>query len=301
MGVGGSSQFDAGEFWGDGMADRPPDDGHALRHRVATGPCTWQVDLGERARAREAGAARRPSGNRVRTGDFQLPFTATVTVTGVKPGCHQRRDVTHRLPWRVVAPSARLGTRRALVIYLAAVVGPTLVVLVAGALAVRRQAEALDTLQVTTRALQEARIAEDVERQAIERAGAALRDARLAVVAALPADAPPEDIDRARESLRSYHRAHPIVQDVVVMEEHLVVYPRVESPLPERVDTWLLSEPAPARAALVRHVARAAAQERRRCTRRGCRDLCQRRSNRDDSATDGMAAVVGGAVRSDRR
>lgn len=147
-------------------------------------------------------------------------------------------------------------------IYLAAVVGPTLVVLAAGAPAVRRQAEALDTLQVTTRALQEARIAEEVDRQAIERAGAALRDPRLAVVAALPSDAPPEDIDRARDGLRSYHLAHPIVQDVVVIEEYLVVYPRVEPPLPERVDAWVLSEPAAVRATLGTHVARAEAQER---------------------------------------
>jgi hypothetical protein len=190
-----------------------------------------------------------------------------------------------------VARSARLGTRRALVIYVSAVVGPTLVVLAAGALAVRRQADALDTLQVTTRSLLEVRIAEEVERQAIDRAGAALRDTRLGAVATLAPDASPEDIDRARLDLRDYHLAHPIVQDVVVMEGHHVVYPRVEPPLPIRVDTWLRLERHGQQVALTRQISQAEASE-------GDGALRTRSPCGDDPADDRVAVIPGRSMRS---
>lgn len=86
VGVGGSTQFDAGEFWGDGLATDSLTSGTHSARVIATGPCTWDIawqSAPGRVLALREGSAR----SRVRTGDFQLPLTATVTITGVKPGC----------------------------------------------------------------------------------------------------------------------------------------------------------------------------------------------------------------------
>jgi hypothetical protein len=88
VGVNGSAQFDTGEFWGDGSATGPLTSGSHSATVVATGPCSWTIrweagDGTPRVVALNEGHPRR----RQRTGDFQLPFEATVVVTGVKPGC----------------------------------------------------------------------------------------------------------------------------------------------------------------------------------------------------------------------
>jgi hypothetical protein len=86
VGVQGDGQFDLGEFWGDGSATDTLTSGSDSATVIATGPCEWSVawESGPgRVLALREGINRR----RVRTGDFQLPFTATVTVTGVKEGC----------------------------------------------------------------------------------------------------------------------------------------------------------------------------------------------------------------------
>jgi hypothetical protein len=88
VGVGSSSQFDGGEFWGDGSATDALTSGSHSATVVATGPCSWTVrwEAGEgtpRVMALNEGHPRR----RQRTGDFQLPFEASVVVTGVKAGC----------------------------------------------------------------------------------------------------------------------------------------------------------------------------------------------------------------------
>jgi hypothetical protein len=88
VGVGGSTQFDGGEFRGDGGATDPLTSGSHSATVVATGPCSWVVRWesgagAPRVVALHEGHPRR----RQRTGDFQLPFEATVVVTGVKPGC----------------------------------------------------------------------------------------------------------------------------------------------------------------------------------------------------------------------
>ena len=86
VGVGSEDQFNAGEFWGDGEATDPLTSGSHSASVVATGPCTWTVTWVSspgRVLALREGSSR----ERVRTGDFQLPFEAYVTVTGGKPEC----------------------------------------------------------------------------------------------------------------------------------------------------------------------------------------------------------------------
>ena len=87
VGVGSEDQFNAGEFWGDSSVTTNPlaaeTDSAAV---IATGPCRWTVTW-ESAPGRVLALQEGSSKQRVRTGDFQLPFEAYVRVTGVKPGC----------------------------------------------------------------------------------------------------------------------------------------------------------------------------------------------------------------------
>lgn len=89
VGIGGTSQFEAGEFWGDSLATDPLTAGTHSATVVATGPCSWTVswDAGTAAVPRVVALREGPARARVRVGDFVLPFSATVTVIGVKPGC----------------------------------------------------------------------------------------------------------------------------------------------------------------------------------------------------------------------
>jgi hypothetical protein len=70
-------------------------------------------------------------------------------------------------------------TGRPLPIYFAAVVLPTVIILGLGIITVRRQHDALETLRLTNRALQQARIAEDLGRAMREAATAAFVDSAV--------------------------------------------------------------------------------------------------------------------------
>ena len=88
IGAGGSTQFDSGEFVGDGSATDALTSGTHSATVLATGPCSWVVrwESGE-GTPRVVALREGPNRRRQRTGDFQLPFEAAVVVIGVKPGC----------------------------------------------------------------------------------------------------------------------------------------------------------------------------------------------------------------------
>jgi hypothetical protein len=136
-----------------------------------------------------------------------------------------------------------LGSRRALLLYLGTVVGPTLVVLTAGVLAARRQSEALVTLQLTTRSLQERRIADDLERRVLESAALAFSDTGLAAASALDPAAAPERHDAARAAVRALRVRHPVVRGVYVVEDGALVFPRLQPSLPAAIESWIAEEP----------------------------------------------------------
>lgn len=138
-----------------------------------------------------------------------------------------------------MAASPSLGSRRALLLYLAAVVGPTLVVLTAGLLAVRRQADALATSRTTTRALLELRVADDFERRVLGAVTVAGTDAAVIAAAALPLTATPAEHDIVRAHLRTLRQRHPLVEAVLVADDRELVYPRVHPAAPEPLEDWL--------------------------------------------------------------
>lgn len=98
IGVGGSSQFDSGEMWGDSLSTDPLVAGSSSAWVTSMdGGCSWKLawypsaplETAESAYVSPRVLALRegPSRARTRTADFSMPFSATVTVTGVKPGC----------------------------------------------------------------------------------------------------------------------------------------------------------------------------------------------------------------------
>lgn len=85
IGVGSYADFEAGEFWGYSDAT----DSLAINTQsgwvTPVNACSWDVSWHP-----EPGgvvALREGFKTRTRTADFSMPFSATVTVTGVKPGC----------------------------------------------------------------------------------------------------------------------------------------------------------------------------------------------------------------------
>lgn len=139
------------------------------------------------------------------------------------------------------------GLRRPLLLYCAAVVVPTLVVLTLGVLAAQRQYEAVETLRTMTRRLQEARVGEEIERRVGAAAAAAIRSETFERIVIGLASDQPDDVDAARAGVEAFRAAHPVVRELFLVDNGTVVYPRVEPPLPLDVRNWLRDESAPVR------------------------------------------------------
>ena len=76
--------------------------------------------------------------------------------------------------------SGRLSHRRGVLLYLVAIVGPTLALLYLGLQSVRRQNEAVASLTATNLRLSGERLADDLERRVRQLVESCLRDDRLA-------------------------------------------------------------------------------------------------------------------------
>lgn len=148
----------------------------------------------------------------------------------------------------VTATSA--AARRPIVVYLTAVVGPTLIVLTLGILAARRQYEATEALRSTARRLQEERIVEEATRALTVRASEALAEPAFAKIAVLTSSDDPMVVDTGRALIPELQRRHPVVREVFVVADDGVRYPRVAPSFPKALEDWLMDEPSPLRARL---------------------------------------------------
>ena len=135
------------------------------------------------------------------------------------------------------------GSRRPVLLYLGAVVGPTLVVLTLGALAAVRQHEAVEALRVTTRRLQEGRIADEVESALTGAATAALADPASVAMAASVVDDDPTGLDGVRRLANVLRQRHPLVAHAFAFRPDGMTYPLLDAPLPRDLADWIAAEP----------------------------------------------------------
>ncbi len=146
-----------------------------------------------------------------------------------------------------MAPQRIRAVRRPLVLYLAAVVGPTLVVLTLGVIAARRQVAALDALKLTTERLQESSLAIEFERSLAARTAAALVDPVFDELAHAAGVDDPRLLDRAQQHALALPTRYPFARFAFVVIDGEVRYPRVQAPWPQDVPSQLAAESPTAR------------------------------------------------------
>ena len=167
------------------------------------------------------------------------------------------------MPFRAAPPRLLLGavlghwSGRPLLVYFAAVVVPTVIILGLGIATVRRQNDALEALRLTTRALQQARIAEDLDRAMLDAAAAAFRDSTFGKVVEQLSSQNPSEVDGARRQIDGFRSRHPVVRDVFVVVGGTISYPRVDAPLLRTLDDVVNSEAPDVRGAVRDLLARA--------------------------------------------
>jgi signal transduction histidine kinase len=127
---------------------------------------------------------------------------------------------------------------RALLIYVGAIVGPTLVVLYLGIAAVRRQQDALESLSTTNQRLQEARLVDAIEQRAGNLASAALQDPALQTLSRVEWNAP-EGVQAAQQLFDEVRRQHPLVRQYFILEGGVPRLPRLDDPLPRALGALL--------------------------------------------------------------
>ena len=137
-------------------------------------------------------------------------------------------------PFRAASPRLLLGAvlghlaGRPFRIYFAAVVLPTVVILGLGIATVRRQPDALEALRLTNRALQQSRIAEDLDRAMVDAAAAAFRDSAFGKIVNRLLCQNFRDVDAARSQVDLLRTRHPVVRDVFVVAGGAIRYPRID-------------------------------------------------------------------------
>jgi signal transduction histidine kinase len=137
----------------------------------------------------------------------------------------------------------RRASRRLLLLYVCAIVGPTLAVLYLGIVSVQRQREAIATLTNATERLRLERLADALERRAIDLARASLTDARLAGVIASTDWSSPEAVHTARSRLDAVCRDHAICADLTVLRGDDTGMPLLGEPLPREPAALLVGLP----------------------------------------------------------
>jgi signal transduction histidine kinase len=179
----------------------------------------------------------------------------------VQAGSSVRLSSLFRVSWSHVAEFPLFASRRPLYFYLGAVVGPTLVVLTLGVLAVVRQHDAMEALHETTRRLREARLAEEVEREVWAAAASMLGDPLAARLAASVASADQTGLDEVRRAAKEMTRRHRIAGQLFVMCPNGATFPLIDPPLPRALDEWVAAEPIASRRIVSAALDQAAALE----------------------------------------
>ncbi len=144
----------------------------------------------------------------------------------------------------MVAPRQTQPTyRRAILVYLVAIVGPTLVLLYLGMQSVQRQGEAINSLTVSNLRLSGERLAAEVERQSQALAESCLRDDELSELKL--AAGGPKTLQEAREARRVFERMkarHPMARHFFVLQGNAVRYPLLRTPPPQPLDVYSAHE-----------------------------------------------------------
>lgn len=137
----------------------------------------------------------------------------------------------------------RFSSRRNILVYLFAIVGPTVVLLYLGLQSVQRQREAITNLTLSNLRLSGERLAAELERRAAQLAEACLRDEAWTGLQtdSLEAATPPA-IRQLRAGLDRIKDRHPIVRQFFVIQDNTVRYPALHTPLPQRLEEFLARE-----------------------------------------------------------
>lgn len=135
--------------------------------------------------------------------------------------------------------------RRAILIYLVAIVGPTLVLLYLGLQSVDRQRQAISTLSENNLRLTAERVAAELAHRTEHLVGLCLRDPELTTLR-LPAtdDDRPELFRPVRTLLQQVKARHPIADLLFVLQDGRFRYPRLFEPPPRRLEEYLAREQA---------------------------------------------------------
>ncbi len=145
------------------------------------------------------------------------------------------------------------SSRRLLAVYLAAIVGPTLILLILGLQSVQRQYQAIADLTFANARLSGETLVIDVEQRVSQLAEACLRDEALGRLTLdeeeLDTPAGAERVTRAFDEVK---RRHPIAEDLFVLQANAVRYPRLLTPRPRTLDELLQREPPAARQAFLK-------------------------------------------------
>jgi hypothetical protein len=138
---------------------------------------------------------------------------------------------------------ARPFRRRAVFLYLLAIVGPTLVLLYLGLQSVRRQAQAVSSLTAVNLRLSGERLAAEVERRVEQSAQACLRDSEMAGLAVDPeTPSTPREARRVRAILERIEGRHPIADQLFLLRGGRVIYPLLEAPESRPIEEDLARE-----------------------------------------------------------
>lgn len=133
--------------------------------------------------------------------------------------------------------------RRAILIYLFAIVGPTLVFLYLGLQSVQRQRQAITSLTVSNLRLSGERLAAELERRAWQLAKTSLQDDELLQLQLAPGDANyPEEARQLRMLLERVRDRHSVVRHYFILRGSSVIFPLVRTRSFRQLDDYITGE-----------------------------------------------------------
>jgi signal transduction histidine kinase len=138
---------------------------------------------------------------------------------------------------------ARPSYRRAILVYLIAIVGPTLVLLFLGLQSVQRQRQAISSLTESNLRLSGERLAGELERRVWQLAEACLRDGELAQLRLSDGEA--ETLETARQMRTLLARVaarHPIARHFFVLQDNAVRFPALSRPTAQPLNVYLANQ-----------------------------------------------------------
>lgn len=137
----------------------------------------------------------------------------------------------------------RPSYRRAILVYLIAIVGPTLVLLFLGLQSVQRQRQAINSLTVSNLRLSGERLAAELERRAWQLAEACLREGELAQLHLADGEAEsPQSARQMRTLLAGVGERHPIAHHFFVLQGNALRFPLMRTPPSLPLDVYLASQ-----------------------------------------------------------